>query len=208
MRYIELYAYPLSGKSTFLKSLNKNKLIQTKLVSTKKTFSRFLYVFLFLITNRELIKFYFKLPIKTNNFKSSFRKYLSFSGRYRDYYLNQNNKENTLLDEGICQSIWGLLTFFDYKNYEVEIDELVEYAFNNLFFNKKITIVTFNEVPYEEFVLRSKTRVYFHTYINSVIKKDEVSIRKYKYCFELILLKANKESLVCSKSDFLNKVNK
>jgi hypothetical protein len=202
MKYVELFGYPLSGKSTYIKYLNDNFSGEFKLAATDKTISRLTPVLIFVLTNKQLINLYFKLPSYKFFSYKKIKKFISFSSRYKDYLENQSSEVTVLLDEGISQSIWGLLSFFSYDDYQTELFDLVELSFDSLLINSDLTVVCMNELNFDEFKKRSDSRLVLHTYIKSVLTKNTKEINKYEFCYSLILNKLNKCCEVITIDDF------
>ncbi len=210
MKYVELFGYPLSGKSTYINYLNDNFSGEFKLVSKDKTISRLISVLFFILTNNCLINLYFSLPSYRFFSVKKIRKLISFSSRYKDYLENQSSKDFVLLDEGISQAIWGLLTFFSYDDYQVELSYLVEFLFDSLLVNFDLTIVYMDKLNFDEFKKRSNSRVVLHPYIKSMLMNDTNEIDKYKLCYSLILNKLSTRSELISievLTNFMHKNN-
>ena len=207
MKYIELFGYPLSGKSTLLKSLDETSPFKCYLSKKEKSISRFLSIAWFLLLNKNLIYLYLKLPIKKKNFFSSIRKFFSFTSRYIEYLKLQSSSNKYIIDEGLCQGIWGLLTFFDYKDYKKEIPNLVNIYFEVLLIkNNNFVVVKMNHISFDEFRSRSLKRTLHHSYITSKLFRNKDKLDIYNFCYEFILNKVLRLNSLINQSELINYV--
>lgn len=208
MNYIELFGYPLSGKSTLLRNWDETSPFKYNLSKRDKSIYRFLSIIWFLLINRDLIHLYLKLPVKKCNFYLSIKKFLSFTSNYKDYLKFQASPNKNILDEGLCQGIWGLLTFFDYKDYRKEITSLVNLYFETLLINNDFIVVKMNHINFDEFKRRSLKRPFHHSYIVSKLKRDNEKLEIYNFCYELILKKVISFNSLINQQELINYVNK
>jgi hypothetical protein len=204
MNYIELFGYPLSGKSTLLRNLDETSPFKYNLSKTDKSIYRFLSITWFLLINRDLIHLYLKLPIKKYNFFSSIRKFFSFTSNYKDYLKLQASPNKNILDEGLCQGIWGLLTFFDYQDYRKEITSLVNLYFETLLINNDFIVVKMNHINFDEFKRRSLKRPIHHSYIVSKLNRNNEKLDIYNFCYELILNKVMSFNSLINQQELIN----
>lgn len=208
MNYIELFGYPLSGKSTLLRNLDETSPFKSNLSKTDKSIYRTLSIICFLLINRNLIHLYLKLPLKKSNFFSSLRKFFSFVSRYKEYLKSQVSTNKNILDEGLCQGIWGLLTFFDYEDYRKEITSLVNLYFETLLINNDFIVVKMNHINFDEFKRRSLKRPFHHSYIVCKLNRDNVKLDIYNFCYELILNKVTSFNSLINQQELTNYVKK
>jgi len=189
VNYIELFGYPLSGKTTLIKSFDESCSIKCILARTDKNLLRALVLIRFLLIHRYLVLLFLRLPIRKNNLFPSLRKFLSFTARYKDYLKLQNSSDRILIDEGLCQGIWGLLTFYDYADYKKDLPKLVKLFFDRLLINNNILVAQMPKVPLDVFERRSLKRDFHHPYIISRLNGHHDKLVIYNYCYELILIR-------------------
>jgi hypothetical protein len=204
MNYIELFGYPLSGKSTLLRNLDETSPFKYNLSKTDRSIYRMLSTIWFLLINRDLIHLYLKLPIKKYNFFSSIRKFFSFASNYKEYLKFQASTNKNILDEGLCQGIWGLLTFFDYEDYRKEITILVNLYFETLLINNNFIVVKMNHVNFDEFKRRSLKRPIHHSYIVSKLNRNNKKLDIYNFSYELILNKVMGFNSLINQQELIN----
>ena len=203
MKYVEFFGFPLSGKSTLLMQIKKCG-GRAKSANTVISLKRFLSISFFILTNKKTRTFYTILPIKPSNLFQSIRPFFSFASRYKEYSDYCATSEFTVLEEGLAQSIWGILTFFDYKNYKEDLPIIINRAFDILCLNNLITVVVMKKIDLVEFKKRSRSREKLHRYIKCVIKNKTDEIDKHTTCYELILNEVKNRYDLTDSSSFIN----
>lgn len=198
MNYIELYGFPLSGKTTLLKKI-KSKDISVSFCRTDKSFNRKITTFIFCITNTKMISLFCKSPLK---YGYNLPTYFRFASRYKEYLNNHINKELLLVDEGIVQAIFGFVSSLHFN----DSDQITKYLFQ-LFLKKNndSTILIMDEINFKEFKKRSIDRIYHHPYITCRLTNDRSTLERYKYIYNLVLSHCKFNSI--NLSEFLKETN-